>query len=131
MKTLSQEATAINLIAPVTQTSTTTGSGKDVEAYNDDALAIVNVGTVSGGTPSTVVTIQGSLVATPSTYDQVLTTFVAITATGLAAGRANLAGIKNVRAVATQTGAGNVPISVVLLATPFVKSASANSLTAA
>lgn len=131
MRTLAQEVSAVNLIAPVVQTSTTTGSGKDVEQYNDDAMAVVNFGTMSGGSPSTVVTIQGSLPGTPSTYDQTLLTFVAATATGLAAGRVNLAGIKNVRAVATQTGAGNVPISVVILCPTFANTASANSLTAA
>ncbi len=131
MRKLSEEVKVINLIAPVTQTSTTTGTGVDVESYNDDALAIVNVGTVSGGTPSTVVTIMGSLVASPSTYDQTLTTFVAITATGLAAGKASLVGIKNVKAIATQTGAGNVPISVALCVTPFAKTSTLNSLTAA
>lgn len=131
MKQLAQDVKVLNLIAPVTQTSTTTGTGIDVEVYNEDALAIVDVGTVSGGTPSTVVTIMGSLVATPSTYDQTLTTFVAITATGLAAGRASLAGIKNVKAIATQTGAGNVPICVTLVVTPFTKASTNNSLTAA
>lgn len=131
MKTLSQETKVVNLIAPVTQTTTTTGTGVDVELYNDDALAIVDVGAVSGGSPSTVVTIMGSLVATPTVYDQTLTTFVAITATGLAAGRASLAGIKNVKAIATQTGAGNVPICVTLVTTPFTKASANNSLTAA
>lgn len=131
MRNLSQDNAVINLIAPIVQTSTTTGTGKDVEAYNDDALAIVNVGAVSGGSPSTVVTIMGSLLATPTTYDQTLTTFVANLATGLGSGRANLAGIKNVRAVATQTGAGNVPISVVLVVTPFAKAATNTSLTTA
>ena len=131
MRKLSEEAKALSLIAPVVQTSTTTGSGVDVESYNDDALAVVNLGTVSGGSPSTVVTIMGSLVATPTVYDQTLATFVAATAAGLAAGSASLKGIKNVKAIATQTGAGNVPISVVLLTTPFVKNSSVNSLTAA
>lgn len=131
MQILAQETKAINLIAPVVQTSTTTGTGFDVEAYNDDALAIINFGTMSGGSPSTVVTIVGSLLATPTVYDQTLTTFVAATATGLAAARANLAGIKNVKAIATQTGAGNVPVSVVLVVTPFVKSSTNNSTTAA
>lgn len=131
MRNLSQEVKALNLIAPVTQTSTTTGSGVDVESYNDDALAVVNVGIVSGGSPSTVVTIMGSLVATPTVYDQTLTTFVANLATGLGAGKASLVGIKNVKAIATQTGAGNVPISVVLIVTPFAKTSSLNSLTTA
>jgi hypothetical protein len=131
MRTLAQETKVINLIAPVVQTSTTTGTGFDVEQYNDDAMAIVDVGTVSGGSPSTVVTIVGSLVATPTTYNQTLQTFVAITATGLAAGQVNLSGIKNVKAIATQTGAGNVPICVTLVIDTFSNSATNNSLTAA
>lgn len=131
MQILAQETKALALIASVVQTSTTTGSGVDVEAYNDDALAVVSFGTMSGGSPSTVLTIQGSLPGTPTTYDQTLATFTAATAAGLAALRANLAGIKNVRAVATQTGAGNVPVAVILIATPFVKSSSNNSGTPA
>lgn len=131
MRNLSQEVKALNLIAPVVQTATTTGTGIDVEAYNDDALVVLNLGTVSGGSPSTVVTLMGSLVATPTVYDQTLTTFVAATAAGFAAGKASLAGIKNVKAIATQTGAGNVPIAVALIVTPFAKTGSLNSLTAA
>lgn len=131
MKKLSEEVKALNLIAPVVQTSTTTGTGIDVESYNDSALAVLNLGTVSGGSPSTVVTIVGSLVATPTTYDQTLTTFVAATAAGFAAGSVSLVGIKNVKAIATQTGAGNVPIAVALIVTPFTKGSTLNSLTAA
>jgi len=131
MQILSEETKVLNLIAPVIQTSTTTGSAVDVEIYNDDALIVVNFGTMSGGSPSTVVTVTGSKVATPTTYDQTLATFVAATATGLAAGRVSLAGIKNIKGVATQTGAGNVPVSIVAIVTPFVKSSSNNSLTAA
>lgn len=131
MRNLSQEVKALNLIAPVVQTSTTTGTGIDVESYNDDALAILNLGTVSGGSPSTVVTIMGSLVATPTVYDQTLATFVAATAAGLAAAKVSLVGIKNVKAIATQTGAGNVPIAVCLIVTPFAKTGSLNSTTAA
>lgn len=131
MSTLVQQNKVLNLIAPVTQTSTTTGSGVDVEVYNDDAMAIVDIGTISGGSPSTVVTIQGSLVATPSTYNQTLATFTAATATGLGAAQVNLSGIKNVRAVATQTGAGNVPICITLVASASQQSSSLNSVTLA
>lgn len=131
MRNLSNDVKSLSLIAPVVQTSTTTGTGIDVESYNDDALAQVNFGTMSGGSPSTVVTIQGSLPGTPSTYNQTLLTFTAATAAGHAAGAVSLAGIKNVRAVATQTGAGNVPVSITLVATPFAKTGSLNSLTAA
>ena len=131
MRNLTQEYKTLGLIAPVVQTATTTGSGVDVEAYDDDAEAIVHVGAISGGSPSTVVTIMGSLLATPTTYDQTLTTFVAFTATGIGSGKANLRGIKNVKAIATQTGAGNVPIAVSLKALATQQSATLNSLTLA
>lgn len=131
MRNLSNDVKALTLIAPVVQTSTTTGSGVDVEQYNDDALAVVNFGTMSGGSPSTVVTIQGSLVATPSTYDQTLATFGAATAAGQGATKISLVGIKNIRAVATQTGAGNVPVSITVIAQPFAKTGSLNSTTIA
>jgi hypothetical protein len=131
MRNLSNDLKSLSLIAPVVQTSTTTGTGVDVEQFNDDALAQVNFGTMSGGSPSTVVTIQGSLVATPSTYNQTLATFTAATAAGHAAGQVSLVGIKNVRAVATQTGAGNVPVCITLVAQPFARTGTLNSLTAA
>ena len=129
MRDIYQEYKAFRLIAPVVQTSTTTGTGVDVEIYEDDAIAIVDVGVVSGGSPSTVVTIMGSLKATPTTYDQTLATFPANLATGFASANVSLFGIKNVRAVATQTGAGNVPIAISLLANSSQESSSLNSTT--
>lgn len=131
MQDIIQNYKAVSLIAPVTQTATTTGTGKDVEVYGEDAMAVVNIGTISGGSPSTVVTIQGSLLATPTTYDQTLATFTAATATGLGAAEVNLSGIKNIRAVATQTGAGNVPISIVLFAQSRACAVDLNSVTLA
>jgi hypothetical protein len=132
MRNIVQENKVLQLIAPVIQTTTTTGSAVDVEGYNDDAMVIVNAGAITGGTPSTVVTLVGSLLATPTVYDQVLTTFVAFTVGGkVGAGKATLKGIKNVKGVATQTGAGNVPISITLVATPFVQGETLNSLTLA
>jgi hypothetical protein len=131
MQDIVQNYKAVSLIAPVVQTSTTTGTGVDVEVYGEDAMVVVNAGTVSGGSPSTVVTVVGSLPATPTTYDQTLATFVAATAAGLGATDINLSGIKNIRAVATQTGAGNVPISIVLLAQSRVAGSTLNSTTLA
>lgn len=121
----------VALIAPVVQTATTTGSGVDVETLESDSMAIVQVGTISGGSPSTVVTIMGSLVATPTTYDQTLATFTAFTAGGIGALKASLKGIKNVKGIATQTGAGNVPISISLVAGVAQQSADLNSGTIA
>jgi hypothetical protein len=131
MINVAQTYKALLLVPPVVQTSTTTGSAVDVETYTDDAMAIVSVGTISGGSPSTVVTITGSLTATPTVYDQTLATFVAFTAGGVGAGKVNLHGIKNVKGVATQTGAGNVPISISLVANSSSDSATLNSLTIA
>lgn len=129
MRNIIQDDKIISLVPPVVQTSTTTGSAKDVEIYEDDCAVIVHVGTISGGTPSTVVTLVGSLVATPTVYDQTLATFDAFTAGGIGSKIASLKGIKNVKGVATQTGAGNVPISITLIAGSAQDSATLNSAT--
>ena len=133
MQDIYQQYKVISLVKPVIQTATTTGSAVDVEIYHADALAIVHVGTVDGGTPSTVVTIVGSLTATPTVYDQTLATFTAFVngTGGIASANINLDGIKNIKGVATQTGAGNVPISITLVAQSGSQSATLNSVTVA
>ncbi len=129
MSDIYQEYKALSLIAPITQTATTTGSAVDVEIYDEDAMVIAQAGAITGGTPSVVVTVVGSLTATPSTYDQTLATFTAFTATGFASANVSLKGIKNVKAVFTQTGAGNVPISASIVANSVVDNSSLNSST--
>lgn len=132
MRNLSQYAKALTLLAPQAIAATTTSSAVDIEAYEDDALAIVNLGTFTS-TPTVTITITGSLVATPTTYNQTLATFVAATAIGGAAQRINLAGIKNIKGVATVAGGTDpsVPVSMVALVTPAVKTSSLNSATLA
>lgn len=132
MRNLSEDVKALRLLDPQAITATTTSSAVDVETYADDALAIVNLG-IFTSTPTVTITVIGSLVATPTTYDQTLATFVAATAIGGAARRINLAGIKNIKGVATLTGgtSPSVPVSMVALVTPTAKSSSLNSATLA
>lgn len=77
MHKVSENYQAISLIRPADLTTTTTGTGVAVGAgYGDDAIAIVNVGVVSGTTPTMDVTIQtsnavGGTYATVATFGQV------------------------------------------------------------
>lgn len=130
-RNLAQDYSAIALIHPIAHTSTTTGSAVDVEVYTNDALIIADTGVV-GTNGSAIVTVVGSLVATPSTYDQTLTTFVSTaTSNKIAAGRANLEGIKNIKAIVTLPGSTSIVVSVCALVRPVDGSSSNNSLTSA
>lgn len=132
MRNISEQVKVISLVPANDATATVTGSAKDVEVYKDDALAIVDLGAFTSN-PSVVVTIVGSLVATPTVYDQTLLTFATATATGIGAGKVNLAGIKNVKGVVTISGGTtpHVPCSVDLLVSPMLKTSTLNSLTIA
>jgi hypothetical protein len=132
MRDLVQEYKAFPLLFPAAITATTSSTTvADVEIYNDDAVAVVTIGAVGAG-GSAIVTITGSLVATPTTYDQTLATFVsAATAYTTAAGNVTLTGIKNVKATATLPASTSIAVEVVLLAQAFEKSSTLNSLTAA
>ena len=123
---------AASLLPPAAITSTTSSSTTlDVEVYDDDALVVCNYGSIGAG-GSVIVTVLGSLVATPSTYDQTLATFVsASTSYTLAATRAKLAGIKNLSATATLPGSTSVAVTVVVLLDAGVNKSGLNSATAA
>ncbi len=130
MRDLNENYKAVSLIQPAALAATLTGTAVDVEVYNDDCMVIANLGALTNGA-SVVVTVTGSLVATPTTYDQTLVTFAAATANGIGAGRANLAGIKNIKGVATITGGSTTNISVVALVDNFANASGTNSLTIA
>jgi len=131
MRNFSEDVKIINLVSPQAITSTLTGSTSDVEVYENDALIVADYGTI-GASGSVIVTVVGSLVTTPTVYDQTLTTFVSATSSNtVAAGRANLSNIKYLRAVATLPGSTSVAVSVVAVVRPNVKSVSNTSLTAA
>lgn len=130
MRDLIQEYKVLSLIHSTTVSSTTTGSAVDVEIYNDDAVVVVDMGAFIG-TPSFIVTVTGSLTATPTVYDQTLATFVAATAAGIGAANLNLAGIKNIKGVATLTSTTSASISISVLAELGTKATGTNSTTLA
>lgn len=127
-RNLKEDYKAIALVNTTLMNATVTAAAVDVEIYEDDALVVVSAGGIVNS-PSIAVVIKGSLLATPTTYDQTLLTFGAITATGSAAGRANLAGIKNIQAVMTLTGTTSANVSVMAIVKPIVKATGNNSTT--
>jgi hypothetical protein len=128
MRTLAQEYTPIALLPAQTIAATVTGSANDVEAYIEDGMVIASIPNTNTLNPAVVVTVTGSLVATPTVYDQTLATFTTTAASwGVAAKQVNLSGIKNVKGVATLTGSTVTNVSVILLARDGVKSANASS----
>ena len=132
MRNLSENVKMLALVPAVDSTATVTGSAVDVEAYEDDALVTVSLGTFTSN-PTIDVTVTGSLVATPTVYDQTLATFAQATATGLGAKRINLAGIKNIKGVSTLAGgtSPHVPVCITATVTPTVKKATQTSATIA
>lgn len=131
MHTLAQMYKAFSLLRPQVATSTQTGTGVDLATYQDDAMAIVNLGAASGTSATCIVTIQGS---PDNSAWTTLTTFATLTDTSdnqLAAGRVDLTNYRYARAVATIAGTSpSFAIDVVILARPEVANASVNSLTA-
>lgn len=104
-------------IVPQVATATVTGVGINMQNAGMSTCFIVEVGTVSGGAPSVVVKLQESLDNATGWTDIANSTQVAITAAGRQVGIC-LRTWGFVRAVATQTGAGNVPICVEILGQP-------------
>lgn len=129
---LEQEYKAVSLLFPAAITSTTSSTTvRDVEVYDDDAMAIVEYGAI-GVNGGVTVTITGSLVATPTTYDQTLKTFVAQTSSyQIAADKISLTGIKNIKATATILGSTSVAVSVTALVKAVSASADLNTSTGA
>lgn len=134
-RTLAEGYKAISLVRPQVATSTVTGTGVQIDSeYEDDALAIVNLGAASDTDATCIVTIEGSDTLN-GTYT-VLTTFGTLTATSdnkLAAGAVNLRGYSFVRAKATIAGTGtpSFAIDAVLLVKGLVRKSTLNSTTAA
>ncbi len=110
-----RQAFRAQAIEPQTMTATVTGTGFAVDSTNLPTNYDISIGTVSGGTPSLVVKVQESSVLGSGYTDISGQATAAITA----AGNAQLCVINGTlqyqRVVATQTGAGNIPISVVVL----------------
>lgn len=138
MHDVDQKYKAYSLIKPSTNTTTVTGTGVDVGSTNlDDAMAVLDVGTVSGTTPTLDVTIQAS--GTVGGTYTTISTFGQVTAsTKLGAVSVSLEGLAGsvdrrfVRAVGTIAGTTpSFAFGVILLARVLVGSASANASTPA
>lgn len=137
MLDLEQEYKVVSLIRPQVATSTVTGTGVDLGPdYEDDALAIFNLGAASDTDATCIVTIEGSD-AVGGTYT-VLGTFGTATATSdnkIASLKVNTAGASSrfIRAKATIAGTGtpSFALDVVLLVKAVVASADLNSATLA
>jgi len=132
MHTLNDNYKAISLLHAQSITTTTTGTGIDVEQYEDDAQVILDLGSQAGTTETLDVTVETS---TDGTNYTTAVTFAQVTGTNgdnlIAASRISLAGIKKVRAVATKSSTGADLISVILLARARVGGSTVNSTTPA
>lgn len=134
MHTLNDNYKAISLLHAQSITTTTTGTGIDVEQYEDDAQVILDLGSQAGTTETLDVTIETSAIG-DFTDKVTAVTFAQVTGTNgdnlIAASRISLAGIKKVRAVATKSSTGADLISVILLARARVGGSTVNSTTPA
>lgn len=137
MLKLSEEIKPLDILPPVNITSdtTTSGTGQDVQAFEDDALAVLTLGTIAPDGANVVVNIQGSD-AVGGTYTTI-TSFTAVAGTGdnrTAAIPVNIAGTSRafVRAQVVTTGSTTgCQIAVSLLVRPTVAASDINSATAA
>lgn len=132
MHTVAQSYKAISLLKPQSIATTTTGTGVDIEQYEDDAMFILDLGAQAGTTETLDVTIETSTNGTD--YTTALT-FGQVTGSNgdnlIAAGLLSLAGIKKVRAVATKSSTGADLISVMMLARVRIEGSTTNSVTPA
>ena len=138
MHKLSENYKAVSLLVAQTATATATGTGVDVSTYGDDALFILNVGAVSGTSPTLDVVIQSSSTV-GGTYSTELTFGQVTASTKFACGGLNIEGNnsgaiarKFIRALATIAGTTpSFAFSVTMLIRASLGSASLNSVTPA
>ncbi len=132
MKALSETYKLIPLIVPKSITATETGTGVNIEQYDDDALGIMMFGAVGGTTETHDVVFQGSL--DDSTY-VTLGTIGQVTGSNgdnkSAAVRVNLKGYKFVRALDTMSSTTAALVCAAILVKPMIEGASVNSATPA
>jgi hypothetical protein len=108
---------ALQLLAASTRTATATGTGLDKASYTGRGMVVVNIGTVTGTTPTCDVKIQDS--ADNSTFADVSgATLAQQTATGIGSFAVDLDSTNRyLRVVATIAGTTpSFPIAVSLIA---------------
>lgn len=133
MHKLAENYKFLSLIRPQTGLSTIDGTGIDIEQFEDDALATLDIGAASDTDATCIVTIKGSLDG-GSTYPDTLATFGTVTATDdneAAAAPIDLEKYTHVKAVATIAGTGtpSFAIGVGLLVRSAVGKSDLNSAT--
>lgn len=134
MRTLAENYKAISLIKPQSITATNTGTGVDIEQYQDDAIGIVNFGALGGTTETFDAKVQTSVIGD---FTDAVDACVFGQVTGsngdntIAAGRVNLAGVKKVRGVITMSSTTASLVEMSLLVRARVGSSSVNSTTPA
>lgn len=132
MKSLNEIAKYISLIHPKAITATETGTGVNIEGYNDDALAVLDLGALGGTTETFDAKVE---VSSDGTNYTTAATFGQVTGSNgdnkVAAARVNLAGKTHVRGVITMSGSSSSLVQMGILVRPFVEGASVNSATPA
>lgn len=137
MKALAETYKLIPLIVPKSITATETGTGVNIEKYEDDALGMILFGAVGGTSETHDVVFQGSADSTNGSDGNWVTLATVGQVTGSngdnksAAGRVNLAGYKYVRAVDTMSSTTASLVAAAILVKPTIEGASVNSLTPA
>lgn len=132
MHTLSENYKYLSLLAPVAVTADTNHTGVDVEKYTKDGMVTVNLGAVTGTTPTLDLVIQGSEDGTNYSSTAILTFGQFTAANKIAAGKVNLNKYKKIRAVSDVGGTTpSFTISIGLLAQSEDGASDLNSVTPA
>lgn len=135
MHNLAESYKALTLYSPISLTASDTGTGIDVEKYEDDAVVVLTTGAQAGSTETTDVVVEGSEDGTNYDTATPLATFTQFTGTGgdnkVAAQRVNLFGIKKIRLKVTKSSTGAGLIGAAVLVRDRIGGASVNSATLA
>lgn len=135
MHNIAESYKALTLYSPVSLTASDTGTGIDVEKYEDDAIVVLTTGAQAGTTETTDVVVEGSEDGTNYDTDTPLATFTQFTGSNgdnkVAAQRVNLFGIKKIRLKVTKSSTGAGLIGAAVLVRDRIGGASVNSATLA
>lgn len=132
MHTLSENYKYLSVLAPVAVTADTNHTGIDIEKYTKDGMVTVNVGAVTGTTPTLDLVIQGSEDGTNYSATAILTFGQFTTGSKVASGKINLNKYKKIRAVSDVGGTTpSFTLSIGLLAQSEDGASDLNSTTPA
>lgn len=134
MHTLNENYKGLVLLRPESITATKTGTGIDVEQYEDDCMVVLNYGALGGTNETFDAKVEISYDGTNYEATAGLT-FGQVTGSNgdntTACGRVSLKGVKKIRGVVTMSGTSASLVSMVALVRAMVGGASVNSSTPA